>query len=250
MATYENRLDSTELEIWQVESLRLTAFPTVPVKQLKDEWWTKVVATIPDEIRRPRKYEHSFESDYGVGKLVLTANPIRIDWRWSKEALEPNNLPTIGSLSDSLDTFVGFMKNWLSLKSLPPVQRLAFGASFWQPTKDRAEAYQRLSHYIHAFDLNPENSSDFLYQINRQRVALTPIGGLRINRLAKWSVVQAGRSIFSDLGLLPTPNVCACRLELDINSAADFKGTLDHLVQLLEEFVGLAIEIAEKGDIP
>ncbi len=48
------------------------------------------------------------------------------------------------------------------------------------------------------------------------------------------------------------PEVYACRLGMDINTTADFKGLLprNKLVSIYEELAVFGKEILEKGDIP
>ncbi len=103
--------------------------------------------------------------------------------------------------------------------------------------------------------IDPDGSSDLFYQINRPRPSATPIEGLRINRLTKWSV-QIAQRLTVTLG--PDGVVArtigeeqACRLELDINTAPTFSGMLpvEHLEQLLREMIDLGREIAQQGDV-
>jgi hypothetical protein len=106
----------------------------------------------------------------------------------------------------------------------------------------------------------PLGSSDFLYRINRPRPSTSLGDGTAINRLATWAVIHvvelrvavsgggAGAEAVSRQG---EPFI-ACRLELDINTAAARSGTLprESLDALLAELGNLAVEIAVEGDKP
>lgn len=100
-----------------------------------------------------------------------------------------------------------------------------------------------------------DNIRDFGYQINRRRPTKTGIPGLDINRLSKWSVVQAQPRWFNlqpGEGSIEVPEYDACRLELDMNTAAELKGDLtrEQLTALFQELAELGKEIVEKGDVP
>jgi hypothetical protein len=145
------------------------------------------------------------------------------------------------------------MTKWI--QTLPMI-RLAFGAVLLQPVDGLAEGYRLLSSYVQ-LQIDPENTSDLLYQINRRRVSSSGITGLTINRLAKWSVLRLQRNLFmlspgSPVQSHTQSEAFACRLELDINTAPEFEGELPQaeLPSLIQELVEMGREIAEQGDIP
>jgi hypothetical protein len=146
------------------------------------------------------------------------------------------------------------MTRWLG--HCPPLVRLAFGVVVFEPVGDRVEGYRRLGEHLPGIHLDPDGSYDFFYQINRPRNS-TVVETLKINRLSRWSV-----SRFVPIRLMIAPPSIqsapvgaqqeACRIELDINTAAEFAGELPgaRLAQLFEELKNLAVEIATRGDIP
>jgi hypothetical protein len=82
-----------------------------------------------------------------------------------------------------------------------------------------------------------------------------------VNRLSIWSVGQLRRMLMKlqmsagsseALTAETGPTLSTCRLQFDINSDALRNQPLEprDLIPLLEEFVDLAREIAERGDIP
>lgn len=196
----------------------------------------------------------------GGKKLVLITNPARIDWLLNalpSQDQKAESLPTLGSFPKILDMFFQLMLRWFDLETCPSVQRLAFGATLLQPTKDLQSGYQQISSYLSHVRLEPEGFSDFLYQINRPRDSISGIKGLRINRLSKWFVEMwqlGGLSIGSASIVTPivySPTHFACRLDLDINTTQDFQGELtrEQLPKIFRELVELGKEIAREGDI-
>jgi len=249
------------LHEWQVEQLRLTAFPSPSVKLPDVGWWENVVGRPPEaRTSRPKTGELKEEGTFETGVLVLSIQPLRIDWRLAKaqqEELIDGDLPVIGEFPNLLESLIATMQRWLE-KDCPEITRLAFGVVLLLPVENRQAGYERLSAYLHDIRLDPVGSSDFLYQINRSRSSGTGIQGLQVNRLSKWSVFSLVRSLMllSNRAIQATqlsiPENYACRLELDINTAADFSEILarDKLLPIFREFVELAKEIVEKGDVP
>jgi hypothetical protein len=245
---------------WQTAHLRLTAFhePTINVQEI--EWWQKIVG-VPPESRtfRPKSGELREEGPFETGMLTLNIQPLRIDWHLTKAhqtELPEEDLPTIGEFPKISEIFLTLMRSWLK-NGAPKLGRVAFGAVLMLPVQSRQVGYERLAAYLPGIKLDPNESSDFLYQINKPRNSKLEIPDLRVNRLCKWSVAVFGRASMH-LNLVTgrseqfsSPDVYACRLEMDINTAADFKDTLpqDQLVSIFEELVALGKEIIERGDI-
>ena len=151
--------------------------------------------------------------------------------------------------------FLNLMTRFLSVPEMPPLNRMAFGAVVLLPVTDPEQGYRTLSDYL-PFDIDRTKSSDFMYQINRQRSSKT-VSDLKINRLMKWSVGLSGRSSFviGEQGLaLTTSQTIAtnCRIDLDINTNYDVSLSIPHdrLNPLFMELQELAREIVQEGDIP
>ncbi len=252
------------LNAWQAETLRLTAFPSSSAQVPDPTWWHDVVGEDPEtRTSQPRQGKLREEGPLKDGKLILAVEPIRIDWLFGpseKQQASLEHFSTIGSFPEVLDIFIELMRHWFDLDTSPAVQRLAFGATLLQPVENQESGYQQLSIYLRSVHLDPRNSSDFLYQINRRRDSQSKIPGLKINRLSKWSVMQLLQGQFSlpisaELGhsQISTRLVnVACRLELDINTIAEFQGELyrEQLSEIFQELVKFGKEIASEGDIP
>jgi hypothetical protein len=194
------------------------------------------------------------------GKLCQKRNPRGTEW-----FLEPVPDPDKPEASlwlgmTVLPPFKELMRRWLV--DCPPLQRLAFGAVLYLPVEDKMKGYSQLSAYL-GLELDPENSGDFLYQINRRRRSGCGVPNLEINRLSKWTWLQLGlrASDGEQPWLEIRPSVCL--LELDINTALDFREPLsgksyvpfrgplprESYVPLFDELVSFAEEIAVKGDV-
>jgi hypothetical protein len=123
-----------------------------------------------------------------------------------------------------------------------------------QPIADPVAGNRLLSQYLHDVKIDIEGSTDLFYQINRRRCSTSDVPDLFVNRLSKWSLSTTG---LLSLGGAPEEITIqarqfACRLELDINTVAEFPEELPHsrLSDLFDEFVRLSNEIAQEGDIP
>lgn len=232
---------------WLVELLRLTAFPSPGAQIDGSQWWPAVVREQAESrLVQPKKGTFREEGPVGTGRLILEMQPARIDWVLSK----PPDEDALGELAVTVAQFTDLMGRWLDLCG--PVQRLAFGSILGLPVNSRAEGYERLHHFLKGIQLEAENSSDFLYQINRPRMFDSNGLQIKVNRLSKWSVAlwqMREISVVSDR-LITSRNTC--HLELDINTDAEFQGELPR--QLLKEvfrvLVEYAMEISQRGDVP
>lgn len=247
---------------WQAESFRLTAFLSPSAQIVEQDWWNKLTGELPDrKTSEPKtgiqQEEGRFKNDKIDGHLVLTVHSTRIDWQLVPILEVPDSgFPTIGVFTESVDLFLKLMLHWL--ETAPSIQRLAFGAVLMQPGNSLKDSYYQLSSYL-PFNLD-EDSSDFLYQINRPRkLASIEIPDFSINRLSKWSASKWSVSLFAGSASDPSqltqyvtkPTQFAVRLELDINTTADFLGELssEKLPYVFQELVKFGKEIASKGDV-
>lgn len=242
---------------WKVEMLRVTAFPVSISKKADPGLWESLLEEAPEAaLSRPKEQIYQEEGPLGAGKLILTTHPTRIDWIHSVEPEMSEGFPSLGNFQVSEYDFFSLVKKWL--QSIMPIKRLAFGAVLLYPVRSREEGYEKLSHWLPDIPLDGTNSFDFLYQINRPRGIDSPNRRILINRLSKWSVamlqrVHIGMEIKGQKAssLFPSDSLCACRLELDINTSPQDVDQLpqDDLPVIFDHLVKLAEEIAEKGDI-
>lgn len=235
---------------WRVAGLRMTLF-VVPGTEIGTPIWWETVVGEPPENRslQPREGGLTEEGQFAEGRLVLMVTPIRIDWLFNIGEQAERTRP----FDEALGRFVPPMLRWLETAS-PPTQRLAFGGILMLSVDSREDGYRRLMSYLPLVRLEPEGSSDFLYQINRPRIFARGDTELRINRLTRWSVSSSQETQISlpqMVGYVVGPNRFSCRLELDINTDQNFRGQLpqEQLTHIFQVLVDFGREIAQRGDI-
>ncbi len=243
---------------WLSESLRLTAFlKTTSALDLCGSW-KALVGNEPDTMEaRPREHVIQESGPFCEATLTFKHTPFRIDWMMhpsEKVLWEP--CPSVGKFVEDTQPFVELMNKWLV--TAPELTRLAFGAVLVSPVGGHDEGYTKLSEYLR-FELDL-TSRNFKYQVNRRRPSRLGIPGLEINRLSNWSCRERQTTAVtaqftpSETTTLreDSPSSFAVRLEVDINTAPEYPKSLDPgtLADLFSEFVDLAAEIAEKGDVP
>ena len=249
------------LSEWQTESLRLSAFLQDPIPLDDLAGWSNLIGHDP-EVSQLRPHEGSLHEagSWGNGWLTFAADATRIDWRAGINPNEPlpSGWPVIGSFEPVRDRFKALMKKWL--KNSPRLNRLAFGAILVVPVADRVQGYRLLDNLLPSVKIDAQKTSDLSYRINRRRLSKSGIKKLEINRLSTWTVGRITGVTFNIAAHTPSQSraiqtgtpVHACRLELDINTALEFKSGLKKtaLSKLLDEVIELGNEIATKGDIP
>lgn len=240
---------------WQVAGFRITAFPRQPSiveSTTAMSWWQSAVGQSHDTYSSKKSGEQVLEGDQLEGKLELAIMPIRIDWRYSvkdEQVVPETPFPILGAFEERLVLFKQMMARWL--QTSPTLARLAFGCVLINPVKDLAEGNSVISSFL-PFNINGDNSHDFLYQINRRRMSGN-IPKLAINRLSKWLVLRAQSSQWENPQQIhQLPDKYACVLELDINTVREYVDDLDSNVvsNVFDELVELGVEISVRGDIP
>ena len=134
--------------------------------------------------------------------------------------------------------------------------RIAYGVGLFFPVDSRLTGYKLIQDLIPSIELQPENNSEFLFQINRWRTLDKILPGLRINRLAKWAVLSM---YYANINVSPSgiaatqgDEAFAVRLDLDISTGQEWSEPFSSIIvgDLIDQLIGLGEEIAHKGDIP
>ena len=245
------------LALWETESLRTTVFPSPDAPIESQNWWTSVVGESPEtEVARVKIGERQIQGVYHGARLTLRIQPARIDWSLTSipSPEPPEDFPTVGRFEETCGYFRELMERWLPMS--PPVNRIALGGIFVLPVETLTDGYKQLAAYLPAVKLDVDGSSDFLYRINRRRTSKTGIQNLQLNRLSTWSVVSMEILTLGPGGTMKairggSPSF-ACRVELDINTMAEFEEELNpqQSMKIFKELVGTAGEILDKGEIP
>jgi len=248
----------TSLDQLQTEQLRLTAFLAPNERVVEPHWFTELTGTEP-ETRVSHPSRGVFQETGVVGGLhglALSVQPGRIDW-FLLARREEGTVPQsswIGLVSETLPVFQSLMTTWL--ENAPPISRLALGAVLHEPAESREQSYRRLAEFLPHIMISPEESTDFLYQINRPRGS-SVINGLQIQRLSKWAcalnvlmqiqVAPIGQGQMTRIG----EEQISSRIELDMSTDPQFAGPLPptFLGALFTELVEMAVELATAGDI-
>ena len=238
---------------WQVQTLRVTAFP-IDFPHMDEGWWDKLIPEPPEErVSRPKEGINEENGPFENGKLILRTQPARIDWIYTVDSEKSQGLPNLGSFYNTEYSFFDVVRKWLTIYH--NIKRLAFAPILLYPVPNKIEGYRLISNYLPFVELDPVNSSDFFYQINRPRIS-TGSPPLMINRLSKWSVAKMQLFKIELSGLEKArPTILeasyACRLELDINSSPEGIDQLliEKLVPLFDELYSIANEISLDGDI-
>jgi len=253
MAIIQER-DTPALAHLQSETLRFTAF-LAPGDRLDKSNWFKDLAGVEPETRidRPTLDQIQHIGTYRDFGLVLGSQASRVDWFLGSRPVE-GLLPEkfAGPAPETLSVFSELIQSWLE-RNLR-VNRIAFGAVLHELADNRLEAYRRLAKYLPTVQIDPEHSSDFLYQINRPRMSKV-LPELSLNRLAKWSAATFKLLQFELMpNSMPTVSdgTVSCRFELDVNSSPEWGAVLPHesLGSLFRELSDLAVELAANGDKP
>jgi hypothetical protein len=242
---------------WLAQSLRFTGFLLPNVAPSPIPSWEQIVGAVPESsVSRSGIGLQQEEGPFGPGRLGLVRLPGRIDWLLNAAAQpDVETIQSLGNLEEALGTLRPILLKWF--ETSPEVSRVALGAILLQPVESVPEGYRRLAKYLeHTIHLDPEGSSDFGYSINRPRASKTASMEMMLNRLSKWSV-SANQTVQINVGEKTAPATMvqlqySCRLELDLSTPATFQHELPktQLIDIFDEFVVLAQEIARFGDIP
>jgi hypothetical protein len=236
---------------WQLSSARVTSFVR-PDASIPSTLWREVLGDDPEESAFLKAVATKVDAGaFGEGKLTLQVQPIRVDWAYEALNATEARVPILGPFPASIDPLLGIMRRWGQMDGFPSAKRLALGAVLVSPVANLAAGYAELARLVDGVPTTGD-VTDFQLQLNRQRDSGSGVGGLRINRLSKWSV--GGFRIlvmnFTGEGHSASALNYHLRLELDVNTLPDFAGYFDReqFMPVLEDLMAGAREIAERGN--
>ena len=238
-----------ELAEWRAEMLRLTAFTSAQLTNQSSEWWQQITGAQPESISsKPAIGVHSAEGTTETFRFILNIVPGRIDLIAAPNPSENTPTPDLGSFVTLAKSFVAYLEPWLKSCSFP-IARIAFGSTVRILVNDRVEGYKVLAELLPTVQIDPEGTTDFMYQINRP-IKSKHISGLKLNRLCKWGVLDIQLLPFSE-NSQPIQHTHFCRVELDLSSDKDYQDNIGNKVALIfEELVGLGTALVGQGDAP
>lgn len=250
-------VELAERAAWQVQTLRVTVFPSPDLEVNPESWWERAAGIASEGSsteRRTGTYEE--HGPFGAApnaRLALRVQPGRIDWMVG--AAESATVPTFGTIGEFevlSEAFLETIRRWQPLA--PGALRVAFGSVLLSEVPDHQSGYRRLAELLPSVRLDPD-SSDFLYRINRPRRSRV-VEGLRINRMSTWALLRLTYGGLTPdsrgIRLTRASNQYAAHVEVDVNTAADYEGyfAAERLPAVLDELGTFAREIAREGDVP
>jgi hypothetical protein len=248
--------DTMGLE-WSAETLRVSLFSSNIVKLTPDDW-KKVTGTDVPEAEQKVVGRHTMSGPFLEGQLSLSASGSRFDCVLAAsppaDSIPEAYIPSVGHWPEVCKEFFAATKAWVEGIGVPIV-RMAIGPVLLARQPGAEDAYKSLLGMVKSLKGDPARMRDLLFRVNWP-VNSTSVNGLTINRLTSWAVLRiqfqivvgTGANVLVDAG----PGSDFVRLEIDHNTDAGRTQPFDQkrLVPLYNELTNLAMENAEKGELP
>ena len=239
---------------WGVEHLRLTLFHPLGVETL--QLWEQLVGARPESIEeRPREGVVRQHGGVDGNRLFLATQGERLDWTFLPTPTADQGIDTAPVLADLEQATLTLRRALdISVRSVRQVHRLALGVLLEQQVANQADGMSKLSKCLPHLNLEGQDGSDFIYQINRRRRS-SVVPHARVNRIARWSLEQF---VSGEVRITPTqvPQLqqfgkgFVDRLLLDINTNPENNAIAPaRMPGLLVEFIDLAHKVASEGDV-
>lgn len=249
-AMTDERLPATAA--WQLEFVRLIAFPDRPPLLIQQDWWKELVSGCgghaDNVVSTQKQHVREIRGTIQDWLLALTVDVARVVWeaRSAHEIDPQGSFPTLGPFREKVHWFVQLLGPWLT-QGCPSLVRLAFHAKLLQPASSSDEAYRVLAGHLPNVNLESK-PNDFLVQVNQRKESSDVVHGLPINRIGTWSKMNVAIVMGPDRPFT-WPDRCYSALELDINTAPESVNPLPRevLPHLFAELANLGLEIAVDG---
>lgn len=239
--------------VWLSEIFRLTVFFQAVEETEFTNWWKHIAGDDPENRNsQPKIKTLQDEGPYEGGQLVVSVQVNRADLLFLPSFDKNINMPNPEKLlpfDAGRNIFENLVKRWLEVS--PELSRIAFGTILDIPVPNKIAGYNELAKYLTTINIDSDESSDFLYQINRPRKS-NVVPNLKINRLSKWAVAIAELNVIKNLSFAATSQeTLLTRLEMDINTFPGNKENLprDKYYEIFSELLSLAVELSQKGDV-
>ncbi len=245
------------IEDWDTENIRVSIFASLDYNSLDQyrELWEGASGQIPESVDiRPRDGITRLRGVVDGNTLLISIQEGRIDWH-----ITP--VPPRGHSSSPLTLYrvegaIPILNEALhaSLRAIHSVERLAFAPVLLRVVPDRRTGLDQMKRYIPHIDVDTLDGGDFNYRVNRTRPSQV-VPYVRINRLASWTIEEGGTISFrvtpSGVPAISEDTPFTIRkLAMDINTTVETSDMpTSEIPGLLYELVGIASEIADKGDI-
>jgi hypothetical protein len=247
---------------WSAETLRVSLFSSNIVKLTPDDW-KQITGKDTPEAEQKVVGRHVMSGPFLGGHLNLSVMGSRLDCALAAQppadAIPESYIPSVGRWPGVCKEFVAATEGWVGGMSIP-IHRMAVGIVLLAPQPGQEDAYKSLLGMVRSLTGDPAKIRDLVFRVNWP-VNSTSVNGLTINRLTTWAVVQIQYQILlqTDANVLSakvlvdeSPVSHFVRLEIDHNTDGQRTQPFDQnrLVPIYAELVNLALENAEKGELP
>jgi hypothetical protein len=240
------------LDKWLVQILRLTLF-TSGFWSRHETIWQDLTGREPeiDENRSRESIRRQIGRE-GDGQLETLVTPVRTDVVMSppvQDILQAN----FGRAEEKLPSFASLVRSWLDRTAQTgKIIRVAFGAVLLLPVKNRDAGYRELDRLLQSVRVDPINTKELLYRINRPKIYK---GEIELNRLTAWASLDLRRFYLAtslEQPSMPISEEAFVRLEVDHSTPAERTQTLPlgEIVPIFEVLVEMAVENAGRGEQP
>ena len=244
--------DDRTQDKWQVQWLTLFTSGLWPGSETI---WHDLTGREPDiDENRARdgiRRQSGRESD---GQLETVVTPARTDVVISTAVQDALQAAYFGSAKDKIPGFVSLVSSWLSrMVQTGKITRVAFGAVLLLPVDNREVGYRELDRLLPSVTVDPINTKELFYRINRPKIYK---GNIEFNRITTWASLEVRKFISSGalLGQPSTPisEEAFVRLEVDHSTPAERTEllALGEIVPMFEALVEMAVENAARGERP
>lgn len=249
----EQRIATSDIQ-WEAESLRFTAFPPLSVSFEIQPLWGRLVGRSPEEVsERPQQGLRIETGALGERQLVVSQLPSRLDIVLGAKAGIANTLEipfiSLGAYESAVEPHATLIRKWLS--TAPAVGRIAYAPIVLCRVNSKEEGYRLLQQLLPQLPIDPVNSQDLVWQINRPRSSKV-VSEVKIYRLQRWTVLRRQKLDFvsapAQTTVIPTMQEDAVRLELDISTEPPGPLPSEALTGLFDELLDSAHEIMVSGD--
>ena len=239
---------------WEAEMLRFSAFPPPSVIFEISPLWERLVGQPPEEIQeRPQQGLRSEVGPFGQYHLFVTQQFARLDIVFTMHAQQAatlNDFYSIGPYEKDEEVYSPVVRKWLEIA--PSLGRLAFAPNLIHRVATQEDGYELLRQILPALPIDPKNSRNFFWQINRPRPSKV-LNGVTINRLAKWQMLRRENvQVIPESGG-PISSVgqatFALKLDLDIYTEPFTPIPSESAQALYDELVATADELMKFGDV-
>ena len=152
----------------------------------------------PEEVSERPKINKTEVGRAASGHFFLTQQPERMDLllgaRGDQAPAEDIGFYNVGPYEKAKEALYEPAKRLVEFQGAA-ISRVGFGAILLSPVKDRSEGYNMLVPLLPFVKLDPANSEEMFWQINRPRESKV-LNTTKINRISKWNVLTAHRMLF------------------------------------------------------